>query len=222
MEKGKNGKERHADVHHSLFFPLSLFPFLPPVRRHFQTHMTFTIRLFLVAIAGLWLAGCDALEPPRHAPEAAPATDETARAEARKQFGLFLAEADRGAAMLAAHPAHDALRDGSRRLHELLERAAEADRSAEKMEELIGNGRIALRYFDACLKVADYQARRKDVDPQKAKKFIDKTCDGNLPPFRELLATMKIQFESEGPKTSDSPDRPSGVRVQEPRGRNGG
>jgi hypothetical protein len=173
----------------------------------------------------LCLAGCDALKPPPATQETtspARVIDEAARAEARRQFGLFLAEAEKSVALLESHPGREALRDGSNRLHDLLNRATEADRSSDKMEELAEEGRTALRYFDACLKVANYQARRKDVSPESAKRFIDKTCDGNLPPFKQLIGMLKTKFESEGAGSSDSPDRPSGAGVQEPRKRNGG
>lgn len=153
--------------------------------------------LKLAALALIGVAGCDGLQPPPAAPEsAAPARviDEASRAEGRKQFALFLQEAGKAVALLESHPGREALRDTSTRLHDLLSRASDAD-SSKKTEELVEEGRTALRYFDAGLKVANYQARRKDVSPEAAKRFIDKTCDGNAPAFRQLIGMLKTKFE---------------------------
>jgi hypothetical protein len=179
----------------------------------------------IILLTLLCLAGCDAPQPAGPAAESsapAQAEDQASRGKARQQYRAFLAEADKAAALLATHPDHDALRDTSTRLHELVNTAGDNAASNDKMAELVEEGRMAIRFFDACLKVANYQARRKDVTPEKAKSYIDKTCDGNLPAFRQSIGMLKTKFESEDAGTSDSLDKPSGAKVQETRKSSGG
>ena len=156
--------------------------------------------LFGVAALALAAAGCDAMQapsPPRQSAAPAAAASQSTRAEGRKQFAAFVLEAEKAVALLESHPSREALRDASTRLHDLLTRAGDAD-SSDAMDELVEEGRTALRYFDAGLKVANFQARRKDVTPEAAKRFIDKTCDGNAPAFRQLIGMLKTKFEKTG------------------------
>ena len=174
----------------------------------------------LAALTLLCLSGCDAPQTPRPVREhAAPAQTEAqaSRGAARRQYREFLAEAQKAADLMQTHPNQDALRDMSTRLHDLVNRAGDNAASNDKMNELVEEGRMAIRFFDACLKVANYQARRTDVAPEKAKSFVAKTCDANLPPFRQKLEMLKTMLESEAAGTSDSPGKPPGTKVQETR-----
>jgi len=172
---------------------------------------------------GLWtlfcLVGCDAPPPPRPpaepavAPQAAVAA---ARSESWRLYGEFLAEADRAVALLQTHPSREALRDMSTRLHDLVNRAGEGAASNDTMGQLVDEGRMAIRFLDACLKVANYQARRNDVSPEKAKSYVDKTCDANLPVMRQALGRLRTKFEAEDAGVAAAPDRASGGNVQDP------
>jgi hypothetical protein len=167
----------------------------------------------------LGLAGCDAPRPPQRAaqPTVPAQVDGTAvRGDCRRLYGEFLAEADRAAALLQTHPNREALRAMSTRLHDLVNRAGEGAASNDSMNPLVEEGRLAIRFFDACLKVANYQARRTDVTPEKAQSYIDKTCDANLPVMRQALKRLRDKFAAEAAGTSAGPDKPSGVNVQNP------
>jgi hypothetical protein len=172
----------------------------------------------VVLPALLCLAGCDAPPPPQPVAESAvPAQADaaSARGESRRLYREFLAEADRAVTLLQTHPNRDALRDMSARLHELVNRAGEGAASNDAMNQLVEEGRMAVRFVDACLKVANYQARRTDVSPEKAKSYVDKTCDANLPVLRQALGGLRAKFEAEDAANSAPPDKPSGANVQD-------
>jgi hypothetical protein len=110
---------------------------------------------------------------------------------AQQRFATFLAEAEKGLELLGKHPNRDALRDEVNKLRELSRQASDAATTDGKMAELADEGRDLLRFFDACVKSADHQARRKDASPEKIQKAIDWACDQNARPLRPLIEQLR-------------------------------
>lgn len=157
------------------------------------------MRLCLIAVLLAVLCGCEMrgtgpTAQERRAPEAAKV------AAAKKSFAAFLAEAEKGLELLERHPNHDALRDEVNKLHELLNAAGDIAPTDEKMGDLADEGRGLLRYFDACLKTANFQARQKNISPEKAQSYIDKACNANAVPIREMIEQLRAKNAEVGAK----------------------
>lgn len=154
------------------------------------------MRIYAIAVMLALLGGCDMGPSPEAVRKQEADAEARKLAAGKKQYAAFLAEADKGLQLLEKHPNRDALRDQVNRLHEMLTAADDAAPGNDKMGDLIDEGRGLLRYFDACVKVANFQANRKDVSPEKAQSFLDKTCDANAGPIRELIAQLRKKNES--------------------------
>ena len=152
------------------------------------------IGVLLAALAGCDMRGAGPTEAERRAPEEAKVK------VAKKRFAAFLTEAEKGLELLGKHPNHDALRGEVNKLHDLLNEAGDAAPSDEKMGDLSDEGRQLLRFFDACLKTANYQARQKDSSPEKAQKAIDWACNQNAGPIREMIEQLRAKNEEVGAK----------------------
>jgi hypothetical protein len=62
------------------------------------------------------------------------------------------------------------------------------------MAELEEQPRLIMRLLGACLEVADYQVRNK-VAPEKAQRFIDKTCESNGDVIRKRIDLIKEKLK---------------------------
>lgn len=152
------------------------------------------MRVWLIAGLILGLTGCNGSSGP-HASKSHEDVDPARLADAKRQFGGFLDEVAQGMKLLESHPKAPGLTAQSKTLHEVLGRAAEVYPAHEQMAELAAGGGMLLRYFDAALKVANFYAHQKEADPVVAQKFIDKTCQANLPFMRELWEKLREKVE---------------------------
>jgi hypothetical protein len=154
------------------------------------------MRLCTLALILVALAGCD-MGPPSAGPARRRDADAEAKrlAEARKLYNAFLDEAEKGLQLLETHAKRDALRDEVKRLQEKLSAADDAAPGSDKMGDLVDEGRGLLRFFTACLKVAEFQADRKDISPEKAQSYVDRTCDANAGPIRQGIPQLRAKNE---------------------------
>ena len=155
---------------------------------------TCLIGVLLAVLCGCDMRGTGPTAQERRAPDAAKV------AAAKKSFEVFLAEAGRGLELLGKHPSHDALRAEANKLHELLNAAGDAAPTDAEMGDLTDAGRQLLRFFDACLKTADHQARQKDASPERIQKAIDWTCNQNAAPIREGIDQLRTMNAEIGTK----------------------
>jgi hypothetical protein len=145
-------------------------------------------RLLLLGVC--LLAGCgDADLPVQSSPHKT--VDAKKLAEAKQQFSAFLDEAAQGAALLESHPDRDAIAKQIKALEELLNRASRVYPSHEKMAELAEQSRGLMKYFDACVGIANYQSKQKDVTAEVAKKRVDWTCDENARAIRQVVNRLR-------------------------------
>jgi hypothetical protein len=149
--------------------------------------------LFAVSLVCLF-AGCG--EPGLPVPSTPQkVVDQKKLAEAKQQFSSFLDEAAQGAALLESHPEREAIAQEIKALEALLGRASHVYPTHEKMAELAEQGRGTLKFFDACLGIANVQSKRKDTPPEVAKKRVAWTCDENARAIRQQIDRMRNKLE---------------------------
>ena len=153
------------------------------------------MRICAIALMLALLGGCDMGPSPEAVRKQEASAEAKKLAVARKVYADFLNEADKALQLLEKHPNRDALRDQVTGLQNMLSAADDAAPGNEKMGELIDEGRGLLRYFNACLKIANFQAKNKNVSPEKAQSFVDKTCDANAGPIRDLIPQLREKNE---------------------------
>jgi hypothetical protein len=142
------------------------------------------------------LTGCEGPGPSDEWEAARKAAGQAKLAEARRQFSVFIEEASKGAALLESHPDREAIDAQIKNLQNLLDGASNVYPEHEKMATAADDGRRMMNFFHACLGMAVHQGKRKDISPEAARKYIDKTCEGNAGAIRQLIEIMKADLGS--------------------------
>jgi hypothetical protein len=132
------------------------------------------------------LAGCGEVEV---AAPSRPTVDEGKLAEARQQFSAFLDEATRGATLLESHPGREAIEAEIPKLNAALDKASNVYPTHAKMSAAEEQGRVLLRFFDACRAIA--KRPLYGASPAVAKKRLDFTCAENARVIRQGIAQMR-------------------------------
>jgi hypothetical protein len=154
------------------------------------------MRVLLIAACIGCLAGCEDSQQAVQAEKARQAAVAAKLVAAKKQFSAFVEEAAKGVQLLHSHPDRDALDQEYQKLQKLLDRASSISPGQETAEDLADYGHRMMNFFDACLSVANYQSKQKDRSPEDARRFIDKTCEGNAGPIEQFIQMMKAKLET--------------------------